>query len=213
MLDYSVIRILGFMSTAIPIFIGLYVIRFLKPDQKAIFGLMSFALMFDVISLLLLVYLNKSTILVFHIYTLVEYLFFGIFYIINLKHYINTKLLILVNSLFFIFLFIVSFIISPSQVLDSFSMVIEYLMFIGFSILLIFKISFSEKPLVIDKSSILLNYTFLIYFSLSFVIFLFSNLFTLTVFKQVWEINSVITILMNLAITYALWKTRPQLNY
>jgi len=203
---------LGALSIGVPIVMGLSNYQFLKIDQKIILSFLIIGGGFDLI-LYFTSIRNMHNYVFVHIFTLVEFAFISAFYTINLKQYIKLNYLLAFNSIIFIFLFSISFIFDSTSVFDSFSISIEYLVFIGFSFLLIFNNSFSNEQGTTYKTSIILNYIFLFYYSISFFIFLFGNLLNAELIKNVWIINSTITLVSNLLIAFALWKARQQMKF
>ncbi len=207
----ELIQHLGTLSTFIPIFIGLFLYRFLETDHKIILYFLSLVLCFDAFLYITMQYGISNSVIV-HIFTILEFLFISTFYLFNLNKFISIKPLILINVLILLFILFVSFIITPTYVLDSISRVIEYFSFIFLSFLLIFKISFSDSAIKISKTSIIINFVFLNYFSLSFIIFLFGNIISGQTLYIIWVINGSLTILTNVLIAFALWKARPQMK-
>jgi len=209
MQSIHLIRYLSAISTIAPIILGLSFYQYLKIDHKIILLFLFLAGCFDIF-LYITTSSNTGTLLAFHIFTQIEFVSISLFYFINLKQFFNLKFLIILNSIGFLIIFFISFLLTPTTILDSFSSIFEHLFFIGLSFLLIFKNSFSNGAISKNKTSTLLNYLFLVYFSLSFFIFLFGNLFTEELFLKVWIINSIITIFSNLFIAFALWKSQEQ---
>jgi len=213
----AILRYIGALSVLIPLTLGVINYRNLITELKVILYLLVFVGVFDLM-LFFSVYIISNNELITKIFTLVEYGFIAIFYILALQDYFNIKKLLVIGSVIFGILFINSFVLKNSNPLDSFSRSLESIVIIITSLIYAFKTSISTNSTnsiintTSERSLAIINIIFLIYFSLIFFIFLFGNILIKhpILFYNIWIVNALLSIITNLLFAYSLWTVQIQ---
>jgi hypothetical protein len=212
---YSFIK-WSFLFLFLPISISFYHFHIRSKEMKVLCLLLYLILFFEIINKILIYLVSRSNLFVFHIYTFIE---FYLYCFIFRKHIVPPLSKSFFRGLLYTFgavaLLNMLFVQGFAQ-FNSYTRMLESLIFISFSVLLLFElfrqeesIPFHSKPLSWFACGILL------YFSGNLFVFIFSNFimerYSLQLNHEVWAFNALMNGLTYLLFAVALWKDSRKL--
>ncbi len=194
-----------------PLAIALLNRKYIEKHLTPIFLFVIISAIFEVLGRIFMA-AHLSRVVVFYIYTLIEFTLVSLFYSIFLRTYTNTAI---INSLIPIFI-IISFIFSRVYDLlkaDHYALALEAFIFTCYCLFLFY---FIMKRLIfehITQSPVFwINTGIMFYFSGNLVIFIFSSYITNHLtggYALLWDsIHTFFNVAMNVLFSIGFWKTR-----
>jgi hypothetical protein len=178
---------------------------------STIFYLQCLTLIIEIFSWLLAQH-NYNNMIIFNLFTLVEFFFIMLFFKIFFDQFSRTKLHFIIMILFFFLVLYTGFISEAFRLFDNLSVSIESIIFIIYSLISFF---FIMKNLIYDNLLVApffwVNCGILIYFSGNLFYFAFSNYLqknTEQSLLQLSVIHSIFNILYYVTLTIGFWKAR-----
>lgn len=203
--------ILSVISGLFPLLAGVWVYKKLKRELKLIFIFFIVAFLFEII--FLLTSLNQiRNLWLFHIYTLIEFGFWGLYFFYQLK---STKFSVLIKWLMVIFLMIwiaAKFLGEQFTYLNDFTRPLESTILVVFSAIAIFQLQKDYLFSLWKNPRFWINVGVLIYFSGNIFLFSLVNL-VLYDTPDIWIIHSFLNIITNICYAGGLLCTRLRLKY
>ncbi len=200
------------LSGLIPLVVGLINRKYFTKGEKALLYLFAISPLFDLTGFIL----KKngiSNMLVFHIYTIIEFILISVFYS---KVISNPKITLYIITIVVLFLGVAGFdLLNKLTLMDDFSTTTEsiivmlYAIF-GYSLLL-------KNPIQSKVFAIPLFWfhtAFLLYFAGNLFVFIFSSYlqqhYKQNLFQEIWGIHSVMSMILYLLIATGFWKTKTR---
>jgi hypothetical protein len=211
----SIYFILAYLSIAflfLSAIICLYLFNYTFKDFLFIALLIFVSIVTEIISYIMIKYLDMSNLLIYNIHTILELFLISAFYYQNLEG-IKLKKSIIIFNLLFLTYQIIELKIKSKNSLNEVSLIFESLYVIVFSILTFYQILHKKfQKNLFDSSIFWFNSAFLIYFSGNLFIYLFSaflNNYYKKVFHEMWGYHSILSIILYSLISIGFWKTKP----
>lgn len=211
--DYSFYITLAQISTltvVIPLVIGLFRKKYFNSGEKILLYLTGLALLTEIIGQIISKWSNNMY--VFHIYTVVEFIFISLFYI---KFISPSRFIIVIRILIFLFIGIAAFdYFKEKNTMDDLSTTIESILFMLYSIVGFYTLL--QNPVqyrVVDIPFFWFNTAILLYFAGNLFLFIFSSYIerhSHRVFSEVWAIHSIMNIIFYVLISIGFWKTKDR---
>lgn len=152
---------------------------------------------------------KENNLFLLHIYTVFELEIVSLFYFMILKgNYIRVVILLLMLS-FLIFSFIDAYYLDGLRYFNTYARSIEGIIIMSYAIYFLYNQLGQQKAVLSRKDPLLLiNIAFLLYFSISFFLFLYSNYIMKETFKThvVWMMHALALWIYYTTIGIALWK-------
>lgn len=196
----------------VPLLIGLVRINFLCNNYFLIFILVLISMITELISFMIVKYLNISNILLYNTHTLFEISLISAFYYKFLDKKKIKSIILIICSLFVIFL-IFELAVQSKNIMNEVPLTFESTYIIILTFLTFHQVL--QKQVyknIIDDPIFWFNSAFLIYFSGNLFIHLFSNFlheFAQKAFYEIWGVHSVLNIILYTLISIGFWKTKP----
>jgi hypothetical protein len=197
------------LVTLLPVFIGILRIKTLSREQRVLF-LFSVVVLTTELCCYVLAKFRINNFFVLHIFTPLEFILLSAVYFCKVELKPVKVLLVIIAALFIFLEAADSFLIHNLQSLDSISAASESLLLMLYSLFFFFYLLRTlEYKNPFDNPLFWYNSGVLIYFSGSFFLFIFSN-YMLHVsqgyFNDMWHINDLLNVTMNILFALALWK-------
>lgn len=194
-----------------PLLAGIYNYKFLKGESLAIFYYVLIAIFFEILSRALMYFKFRNTLPILHLYTVIEFSVFWLFYFRFFKLFYSQKKMLAL--LFFFGLFAV-FNAIFLQKIDSFNTYVrglECIAMISLSLLAYNKILVELDTRYPTKQPVFwVNTGVLFYFSGNLVVFVLSNYISSNnhLLLVAWGIHAILMAILNSFIAIGLWQTR-----
>lgn len=202
-----ILAIVSSLSSLLPLIAAVFSIKYLTKDLKIFFLMFIAASIVDISTLYLGLIKSERNVLLFHIYTLIEFIL-----LIYLFIRWQTNPLIKKAMALNLPIFVIVWILSKSYIeswnrIDYFTTSIESVFLIGASTITLYQLNSENKILSFKDYRFLISTGVLIYFGSNLFIFGMSNLI------DVWSVHSAINILCNILYAITFLCQHPRLRF
>jgi hypothetical protein len=208
---YDVLMDVSIASSFLPLIISVIHYRHLNELLRPLFILFVISGVIEITNKVHLE-IGVNNLYIFHIFTVLEFTLISLFYSRFFKRYFNS-ILIKIPIILFLGVCVVDYAINGFKFIDSFSISIESIVLIFYSLLLFYLVL---KNLVFDNllaaPVFWINTAILVYFSGNLVLFVFSNYMMANSNNThfiLWAlIHSFLNIVYNILLSFGFWKTK-----
>ncbi len=174
----------------VPIIFSIINYKYFSKSLKTITYLLWISFIFNILDIMIVYFLKKSSLPMFHIYTIIEFIFLSYyFYFLTERKYFK-KIILFLIPVFLGIVILIKMFFEPITKIDSYTLTIECIFLLIFSS--IYLTEYLSENLIIKLSDyrFLLTIGFMIYYGGNLFVFALSNEF------DVWLIHNVLIILL-----------------
>ncbi|CAH0995654.1 hypothetical protein EMA8858_01779 [Emticicia aquatica] len=192
----------------LPISIAIFRFRFLTKELKVIWYFLLMSVFFEVLSRTLLYLKFQNTLSLLHLYTVLEFINFGLFYHIVLGNFFSKKLIPNTIICFTLFAIINAFFIQKLDNFNTYASGIESILIIGLSLMCFYKMLIELDTRNPTKQPVFwINSGLLFYFAGSLFIFILSNFIKSDnhLLSLAWGMHAFLMVILHIFISIGLW--------
>ena len=195
----------------LPLLAGIYNFKYLKGESLAIFYYVLIAIFFEILSRTLMYLKFRNTLPMLHLYTVIEFSVFWLFYFRFFKLFYSQKAMKILLGFFVLFAVQNAIFLQKIDTFNTYARGLESIIMIALSLLAFNKILVELDTRYPTKQPVFwVNTGVLFYFSGNLVVFVLSNYISNNnpLLLVAWGIHAILMAILNSFIAVGLWQTR-----
>lgn len=203
---------LSSLTILIPVFFGAVFYGALTRALKILYGFIVLSALFELWAAVLS-HFYMSNLYLFHIQTLVEITLISCVYYFIFRYSWQRKIVVILSSLFIIYVSMsLYFDFSFDRINSTERMIESSILIIYFMLYVLHLLGKSRTPFLEMHPYFILTSGFLLYFSGTICVFIFSEELEGSTFLTVWGIHSLLNIFLNIIYTSVIWRSNHTLE-